>query len=127
MRAALGWALQPGETEVVLRLGDALWWFWSVRGHYSEGRRWLEEALAAGGRGSIESRAMVLAGVGALALEQGDLDRAEEASAEGLELLLHEAPEPSEAKYISSIPWDMWHWRGKITAGQLRCSKKALR
>jgi len=98
MRDALGWALQRGETEVVLRLGGALWWFWSVRGHYSEGRRWLEEALAMDGRGSLESRAMALAGVGALALEQDELDRAEEASAEGLELLLHEATERSEAK-----------------------------
>jgi predicted ATPase len=56
IRAALGWALQPGETEVVLRLGDALWWFWSVRGHYSEGRRWLEEALAAGEARSSRGR-----------------------------------------------------------------------
>jgi predicted ATPase/Tfp pilus assembly protein PilF len=98
MRAALGWALQRGETEVALRLGGALWWFWFVRGHYSEGRRWLEEALAIDGRGSLESRAMALAGVGALARDQGDLDRAEEASAEGLELLVEEATERSEAK-----------------------------
>jgi len=98
MRAALGWALQRGETELVLRLGGALWWFWFVRGRYSEGRRWLEEALATDGRGSLESRAMVLAGVGALAYEQGELDRAEEACEEGLDLLVHEATERSEAK-----------------------------
>ena len=83
---------------MVLRLGGALWWFWFVRGHYSEGRRWLEEALAMDGLGSLESRTMALAGVGALALEQGDLDRAEEASAEGLDLLVEEAIERSEAK-----------------------------
>ncbi len=98
MRAALEWALRSGETELVLRLGGSLWWFWFVRGHYSGGRRWLEEALAAGGRSSIESRAMALAGVGALALEQGDIDRAEEACEEGLELLAQEATERSEAK-----------------------------
>ena len=33
-------------------------------GYYSEGRRWLEEALAMDGRGSPEVRAMALAGVG---------------------------------------------------------------
>jgi predicted ATPase/class 3 adenylate cyclase/Tfp pilus assembly protein PilF len=98
IRAALGWALQRGETEVALGLGCALWRFWFVRGHYSEGRRWLEEALAMDQRAALEARAMALAGVGKLASVQGDLDRAEEASAEGLKLLAHEATEPSEAK-----------------------------
>jgi tetratricopeptide (TPR) repeat protein len=98
MRAALGWALRRGETEQVLRLGGALWWFWFVRGHYSEGRRWLEEALAMDGPGSLEARAMALAGVGALAYEQDELERAEEACDEGLELLAHETTEQSEAR-----------------------------
>ena len=97
MRAALSWALGRNEGEVALRLGGALWWFWSMRGYYSEGRRWLEEALAIDGRGSPEVRAMALAGEGALALEQGDYDRAQEACEEGLELLAHEAREASEA------------------------------
>jgi len=98
MRATLSWALERREAEVALRLGDPLSWFWEVRGYHSEGRRWLEEALAIEGRGSPEVRAMALAGVGELAMEQGDLDRAEEACEEGLELLAHEATERSEAK-----------------------------
>ena len=98
MRVALRWAHQRGETELALRLGGALWWFWFVRGYYDEGRRWLEGALTANGRGSVESRAMALAGIGALALEQGDLDRAEEACQEGLELFVEEVSAGSEAK-----------------------------
>jgi predicted ATPase/class 3 adenylate cyclase len=98
MRVALSWALERNEVEVSLRLGGALWWFWSVRGYYSEGRRWLEGALAIEGRVSPEVRAMALAGAGELASEQGDLDRAQEACEEGLELLAHEAREASEAK-----------------------------
>jgi predicted ATPase/class 3 adenylate cyclase len=99
MRAALGRTLQRGETELTLELGNALWWFWFVRGHYSEGRRWLEEALAMDQRGSLlESRAMALAGVGALALEQDDLDRAEEASEAGLELLEGGVSERAEGR-----------------------------
>ena len=50
MRAALSWALERKEVEVALRLGGALCWFWSMRGYHSEGRRWLEEALAIEGR-----------------------------------------------------------------------------
>jgi predicted ATPase/class 3 adenylate cyclase len=67
MRAALSWALGRKEAEVALRLGGALWWFWWMRGHNSEGRRLLEEALAIDGRVSPEVRAMALAGVGELA------------------------------------------------------------
>jgi predicted ATPase/class 3 adenylate cyclase len=92
MRAALTWALERKEVELALRMGGALWSFWSVRGYHSEGRRWLEEALAMNGRGSPEVRAMALAGAGALAEEQGDYDRAQEACQEGLELV-HEARE----------------------------------
>src|SRR5215208_181180 len=95
MRAALSWALQRKEVELALRLGGALWWFWSMRDYYSEGRRWLEAALAMDGRVSLEVRAMALAGVGELAWQQGDLDRAQEVCQEGLELLEHEA---SDAK-----------------------------
>jgi tetratricopeptide (TPR) repeat protein len=98
MRAALSWTLERKEVEVALRMGGALWGFWSARGYKSEGRRWLEEALAMDGRGSPEVRAMALAGVGALAEEQGELDRAKEACEEGLELLEHEAREASEAR-----------------------------
>jgi tetratricopeptide (TPR) repeat protein len=110
MRAALSWASVRNEAELVLRLAGVLSWFWWMRGHYSEGRRWLEEALAIEGLGSPESRAMVLAGVGALALDQGDLDRAQEACEEGLELLAHEAMEAREAKLslLLCLGWVAW-------------------
>jgi non-specific serine/threonine protein kinase len=83
---------------MALRLGGALWVFWSMRGHNSEGRRWVEQALAIDGSVSPDSRAMALAGIGRLAFEQGDLDRAQEACEEGLGLLANEARERSEAK-----------------------------
>jgi predicted ATPase len=110
MRAALTWALERKEVEVALKLGGALWWFWQTRGYHSEGRRWLEEALAMDGRGSPGSRAMALVGAGRLASEQGDLDRAQEASEEGLELLVHEGREASEAKLnlLYSLGWVAW-------------------
>lgn len=46
LRAALRWALKWGEVEISLRLAGALGWFWEMRGHHTEGRRWLGEALA---------------------------------------------------------------------------------
>jgi tetratricopeptide (TPR) repeat protein len=57
-----------------------------MEGYYSEGRRWLEVALGKEGPASAEARIKALAGVGFLAVDQGDLDRAEAAADEGLEL-----------------------------------------
>jgi tetratricopeptide (TPR) repeat protein len=107
MRAALSWAFERKEAEVAIRLGGALSWFWLARGYHSEGRRWLEEVLVIDGRGSPESRAMALAGAGVLASEQGDLDRAQEACEEGLQLLSHEARKASQAKrdLLTSLGW----------------------
>src|SRR5215208_552281 len=107
MRAALSWTLEHKEVGVALRLGGALWRFWSTRGYESEGRRWLQEALAMEGRGSPEVRAMALAGAGELASDQGDFDRAKEACQEGLELFKQEARETSEAKLwlLACLGW----------------------
>jgi tetratricopeptide (TPR) repeat protein len=92
-----------------------------MRSHNSEGRRWLEQALAMGERGSHEVRAMALAGVGYLGLEQGDLDRAKEACEEGLELLLHEGREASEAKLclLAFLGWVAWEREEHEQAKQL--------
>jgi tetratricopeptide (TPR) repeat protein len=121
MRAALTWALEHKEVEEALRLGGALWWFWWMRSHNSEGRRWLEAALVMDGRGSPEVRAMALAGVGYLGLEQGDLDRAKEVCEEGLELLAHEGREASEAKLIllAGLGWVVWEREEYEQAKQL--------
>ena len=56
-----------------------------MEGYYGEGRRWLEERWRRAGR-SDEARIKALDGVGWLANEQGDLDRAEAAAEEGLKL-----------------------------------------
>ncbi len=45
LRAAIRWLLQEGEAETVARLVWALWYFWYLRGHQSEGYRYTREAL----------------------------------------------------------------------------------
>ena len=85
LRGALSWALERGEPELGLHLAEAFWWFWEARGYFDEGRRWLEQALAKGSRAS-SARAKALDGVGYLALELGDVDRAVAAAEEGLKL-----------------------------------------
>ncbi len=85
LRAALSWALEADNSEVALRMGAALGEFWYLRGYLDEGRGWLEEALSKPGHASA-ARARALGRVSWLAFLQGDLDRAEGASREGLEL-----------------------------------------
>jgi predicted ATPase/class 3 adenylate cyclase len=46
LRAALAWALEKGRTESALRIVGALYYFWELRGYWSEGHRWLNDALA---------------------------------------------------------------------------------
>ncbi len=86
LRAALSWFLERGEAESVLRLCGAIWWFWSVRGHISEGRYWLESALARGEGVAATVRAKALNGAGMLALNQDDYDAGEALCEEALAL-----------------------------------------
>ncbi len=86
LRGALSWSLERGEAETALRLGGALWRFWYVRGHTSEGRRWLEEALSLRAEGAESLRARALNGAGHLAWSQGDHERAEALREESLAL-----------------------------------------
>jgi tetratricopeptide (TPR) repeat protein len=73
LRAAMGWCVQGGAAAAGLNLAVALRRYWELRGHLSEGRRWLGAALAAAGPDADPSvRAAALNGAGSLASKQGD-------------------------------------------------------
>lgn len=80
LRAAFDWACAQTDSAPALRLCEALWMFWYVRGHLSEGWRWCEAALAHDARqpparGS-ELRATVLSQAGSFAHLCGHAARA---------------------------------------------------
>jgi predicted ATPase/DNA-binding CsgD family transcriptional regulator len=83
-RAALAWALDAAVPETALYLAACLWRFWLLRGYLSQGRGWLERALAAGGGPPTAPRASALHGAGVLAHYQGDYGRATELCGESL-------------------------------------------
>ncbi len=76
LRAALNWTLDHGQTALAAQLCGTLWHFWAIRGHLSEGRRWLQRARARGDRLMPSVRAMLLNGEGSLAYYQGDYEQA---------------------------------------------------
>lgn len=73
LRAALEWAAASRDTEAALRIASALWWFWYVRGYFTEGLRWFEAALAADAPAALRCRALSRAAV--LAWRLGDIGR----------------------------------------------------
>jgi predicted ATPase/DNA-binding SARP family transcriptional activator len=99
LRAALRWATSAGQAAAAERLCAALWWLWDNHGHYREGRRWAEMALATGEGGAPtvtpaaslppyghHARARTLLGAGILAWLQGDHTVAHEQLSESLTL-----------------------------------------
>jgi predicted ATPase/transcriptional regulator with XRE-family HTH domain len=90
MRAAMRWSLEREEmgnsVEIALRLGAALWQLWRVRGLFSEGRTFLEQALVKSRGIEAPIRVRALMAAASLADSQDDTDRAEALCEESLAL-----------------------------------------
>ena len=85
-RRCTGRYARRGDRSLGLRLAGDLGLFWSIRGHYREGRRWLEEALARRPAAEAGVRAAALTHAGNLAYWLGELGRAEAEYDEALAL-----------------------------------------
>ena len=86
LRAVLEWSLESGEVENALRLSCDLWWFWFIRGYFSEGLDWMERALSLDKGISKSVRARALTWGGCMAWWVGDLERMGEMLRESLAL-----------------------------------------
>jgi predicted ATPase/DNA-binding CsgD family transcriptional regulator len=75
LRVALAWSHAQSDGSILLApLARALWRFWYLRGHLTEGRRWLDEAVSGTERSSVRGGALL--GAGWLAYGHGELERA---------------------------------------------------
>ncbi len=116
LRAAMQWLLGQQETaqgrEIALRLGGVLGRFWVVHGHISEGRTFLERALAVreGIEASVQAKALIFAAY--LAFIQGDYDRAEPLFQESL-VLYRELEDQHGIAFalamLGSVAWTKGH------------------
>ncbi len=92
LRAVMQWSLERGEAEqgtgdggeMALRFGVALRRFWNIRGHWSEGRTFLERTLAASEGSASAARAKALTAAASFAVYQCDQDRGEALCRESL-------------------------------------------
>jgi predicted ATPase/DNA-binding CsgD family transcriptional regulator len=117
MRAALRWLGDAGEPELALRLGGALWWFWLVHGHLSEGCGWLENLLTAGQEVPDAVRAKALYGNGVLANAYDDRTKAEALFAESQALYRKLGDRPGIASCLYKLGSVAWS-RGNYTVAR---------
>ena len=127
LRASLSWSLSREEPlqgerskDAVLRLanddglhlGGALWQFWFMQGHLSEGRRWLDLVLAQAGASRSEAsaaRAKALNGAGNLALLQSDYAGARALLEDSLTLARQLGDQSRIIKALVDLGWVAWH------------------
>ena len=77
-RAALNWTFERGDGLLCLRLAAALRSFWFGRGYLSEGRSWLDRAVAMEGDVPFRLWAEAMSGAGTFAYHQGDWHSAQQ-------------------------------------------------
>ena len=86
IRTALEWALERNP-ETALQLAASLTYFWQGRGHITEGRRWLSEALSRSEEQAQQAlKAKALWSSGVLVFTQGELIAARAALTESVRL-----------------------------------------
>lgn len=104
VRAAFDWSVQSGAAEEALRLAAALWIFWQVRGHLTEGRQRLEVAL-----GAVEAdpavRVEALVGAGQLMTFYGDFLATKGFAASALEVARSVGDERLEGRALDTLAY----------------------
>ncbi|HZO89052.1 MAG TPA: tetratricopeptide repeat protein, partial [Chthonomonadaceae bacterium] len=105
LRAALEWSQAEEEgAEAGLRLAVALCWFWYVGGSYcSEGRAWLEQALARNPEAPAALRAKALSEIARLAGCQGDYGTARSLYEQSLAIRRELEDEPGIAMALNGL------------------------
>ncbi len=124
LRVALGRSLERGEAEIAARIGGAIWRFWLLRGHLSEGSHWLERVLT-GISDCTATRAKALHALGVLVSHQGDYIRAKSLVEESLDEWRALGDRAGTAEALHSLGL-MAHNRGDYEGAIILCEESLL-
>jgi predicted ATPase/DNA-binding CsgD family transcriptional regulator len=117
LRAALGW-LRGYDVEAELTMATALSWYWVTRGHFAEGRGWLEGALAASPPDAA-GRARGLVAAARLSFYQGDYEAARRLCESSLHLLDGPGDDADRGWALLMLAW-VHGYQGELELGVRR-------
>ena len=128
LRAALEWAIERHETELVQRMCGALGIFWEARTSFQEAHRWIDAALDMTGQVAPIVRARLLMAASRLALWEVSYQRSRDLAAKALALYESVGDEAGKTHAMFQIG-DSWHMQGEYTlaAPYLEQSARRLR
>jgi predicted ATPase/DNA-binding CsgD family transcriptional regulator len=104
IRAALDWSLETQAGTERFRLASALWLFWLLRGHLTEGKRRCELALQAS-EAPPSVRAPTLIGLGQLLILRGDLAEAATVARAALETARAQQDRRLEGRALDTLAY----------------------
>lgn len=108
LRVALAWAIEIGDSALVLRIAGPLYRFWYMHGHITEGRAWLDAALTLDQSGDKSVRANALHCGGMLAWQQAEYARATTLHQEALVLRREVGDREGEAGSLGNLGLIAW-------------------
>ena len=114
LRAALSYCAGGREPELMLRLAAALSGYWNLRDRWTEGSRWLEEAVRRGNRGSPRVRARALRGLAVMTDSLGGHARARTLLDEALMLYRQLGDDDGVAKCLNNLGGLVWRSEGDL-------------
>ncbi len=139
LRAAIEWSLRyegssgevsPAEKQIVqasLKLTRALYLFWRIRGHWSEGRKWLQRALAQSVRLPVtRERVEALDAAVLLAVDQADTHSARQLADENFALAQQLGDPYCIAHALNSLGMVLWKQKD-FAAARLHCEQALAR
>jgi predicted ATPase/DNA-binding CsgD family transcriptional regulator len=124
LRAAMRWYLAHEDQDGALALAASSSAFWLSRGHLSEGRGWLEQAIALGDGPPTEERARALIAAGLLAYHQADYAVAVSHLQRGLDQSRERGDEADVARALAALA--LARTRAGDLAPALRLAEEAL-
>jgi predicted ATPase/class 3 adenylate cyclase len=116
-----------GNEEMMLQLAGSLWRYWEIRGYLSEGRTWIESALAKNLSAPDFSRANGLGGAGHLARQQGDYEQARALHEQSLSLFRAMEDKLGAARQLNALGEIAQHLGDYARAVELHQESLSLR